>query len=378
MKRILALSVLLICLTMISCNPTASESEETSSVSETEEMTEIAETTGKGETHILVDWMDFIRVNGIAYDGGWENREVDKSRIGEKLGEILYTVKSYYENEEELNQADKRDFTASFRPIGSEIFTVKDDEDSIAVLEGGKYYLYSQRLFVDFKVYGGERNALPSPDDNGFGVVVNSFAQLCEVFGGAQNVPDEIKTRYSGKALDDTTLIIVNMVSGWGGTEYGISSVRKVGSDFHIYALQFDSDADGDAAMHYWTFYIEIDKNRGENVVLQTDKCSPLKNDTQLETVSHDEISKFHLFVPGEDYGFYEGTPVTNRYAAEEVARGAYNYVLGDVTVRFNATYNYWLVKHIRTSADGIFDVYTIIRAADGKIISSAEEVAGS
>ena len=46
------------------------------------------------------------------------------------------------ESEEELQQADKRDFTAAFRPIGSEIFAVKDDVNSIAVLHNGKYYLY--------------------------------------------------------------------------------------------------------------------------------------------------------------------------------------------------------------------------------------------
>ena len=64
--------------------------------------------------------------------------------MGEKIGEILYSFKSFYESKEELNEADKRDFTAAFRPIGCEIYAVKDDENSIAVLDDGKYYLYTK------------------------------------------------------------------------------------------------------------------------------------------------------------------------------------------------------------------------------------------
>ena len=144
MKKLFALLALLLCLTLISCNPVVPENEESDGAPETEETAVIADTTEEEVIHILVDWSDFIRVNGAVYDGGWENREVDPSRIGEKLGEILYTVKSYYESEEELNQADKRDFTAAFRAIGCEIFAVKDDENSIAVLDRGKYYLYTR------------------------------------------------------------------------------------------------------------------------------------------------------------------------------------------------------------------------------------------
>ena len=140
MKKLSVLIIACVLITMISCQ------EEYSCggvITESEKTTAYPETTAAIE-HILVDWMDFIRVNGKSYDGGWENLEIDESRIGEKLGEIQYKVKSYYESEEELQQADKRDFTAAFRPIGSEIFAVKDDEDSIAVLHNGKYYLYTR------------------------------------------------------------------------------------------------------------------------------------------------------------------------------------------------------------------------------------------
>ena len=141
MKKILIFVIsLLLCGATVACDEVIGQENTTTETAEQISVTETEPT----YTSVLVDWMDFIRVNGVVYDGGWENREIDESRIGEKLGEILYTVKSYYESEEELQQADKRDFTAAFRPIGSEIFALKDDENSIAVLDNGKYYLYTR------------------------------------------------------------------------------------------------------------------------------------------------------------------------------------------------------------------------------------------
>ena len=143
MKKIFLITALILCLLMISCREEYSCGGALPLITENEETTAAEETTGELMWSVCVDWMDFIRVNGKSYDGGWENREVDESRIGEKIGEIQYKVKSYYESEEELYQADKRDFTAAFRQIGCELFAVKDDENSIAVLDDGKYYLYT-------------------------------------------------------------------------------------------------------------------------------------------------------------------------------------------------------------------------------------------
>ena len=147
MKKIsLVIIALILCFSMISCNEAAEQPESDSVSTDVPIMSMPPETLQETEvlTHILVDWTDFVRVGGKVYYGGFENREIDVSRVGEKLGEILYTVRSYYESQEALNQADKRDFTAAFRPIGCEIFAVKDDEKSITVLDDGKYYLYTR------------------------------------------------------------------------------------------------------------------------------------------------------------------------------------------------------------------------------------------
>ena len=370
MKKILIFVIsLLLCGATVACDEVIGQENTTTETAEQISVTETEPT----YTSVLVDWMDFVRVGGVVYDGGWENIEVDESRIGEKLGEILYSVKSYYESEEELQQADKRDFTAAFRPIGSEIFAVKNDAYSIAVLDNGKYYLYSQRSFVDFEVYGGEKNTLPCVDDKSSGMVINSFDQLCEAFGGTENIPDEVKTKYSGTALDDTTLIIACLVSGWGGTEFGISSIEMVGSDIHIYAVQLDSDADGDDAMHYWTFYIETDKIQTENIILHTDKCDPLKNDSELRAVTYEQINSHIPHAPDENIKIYSGKPVTDKFAANEIARSLGNYADYGWYVRYCPTNNYWLVELTRSERNNTSIIYTVIRAADGRVISQTE-----
>ena len=384
MKRFTALLVAaLLCLSFSSCelegigNDGGREEAKNNVTPETTENVGI----GNDETYvdICVDWMDFIKVNGITYDGGFESKEIDASRVGEKLGEILYTVKSNYSSQEEMNAASNRDFTAAFRPIGSEIFAVKDDDYSIAVLDNGKYYLYTHRVdnSISFEVFGGEGNYnLPSYGDKNVGFTINKSYQLGERFGGCEeHAPEFLAERYGGDKLNDITLVVVRLVSGWGGTEFGIRSVSKSGDDILVNAVQLDSDGDGDDAMHYWTFFIEIPKTDDKNVIVEVDKYDPLAYDSELKKVTYEELSEYHIQTPGEDYGSYEGPAVLNKYAAEEVLCGMYNYTLKDIEIFYNPTYNYWLAKHVRQKSEGgNTAVFTVIRAADGRCISSSEK----
>ncbi len=380
MKRFIALlAAFLLCLPLASCDLDGIGNDKGH---EDTNGRDIPETTGdwvdqgtlsaETEIEILVDWSDFVRVNGISYNGHFENRVIDGSRVGEKLGEILYRVKSSYSSHEEMNAASSRDFTAAFRPIGSEIFAVKDDEDSIAVLDGGKYYLYTHKenYSIPFVAFGGERYSLPGMDEINRGITVNTFDQLCEAWGGAENIPTEILNHYSDDTLSNISLVIVELISGWGGTEFGIRSVSKSGDDLLVDAVELNSDGVGDCAMHYWTFFIEIPKTDDKRVLVEVDKYDPLSYDAELKKVTYEEISGYPIWVPGEDYGYYEGQAVLNKYAAEEMLCGMYNYTLGNIQISYNPTYNYWIAEHTR----GKDTVYTIIRAADGKCISQWEE----
>jgi hypothetical protein len=382
MKRFTALLIsILLCISFSSCDLAGIGNDtfrEQVKDNVTPEMTEI-HIQGNEETYldICVDWSDFVKVNGVSYDGHFENRVIDESRVGEKLGEILYTVKSNYSSQEEMNAASNRDFTAAFRPIGSEVFSVKDDKDSIAVLDNGKYYIYTHKesYTIPFEAFGGEGYSLPSTEEINRAFSFNTFDQLCESYGGAENMPTDILNRYSGDSLSNITLVVVELISGWGGTEFGIRSVSKSGDDILVNAVQLDSDGDGDDAMHYWTFFIEIPKTDDKKVIVEVDKYDPLAYDSELKKLTYEEIAGYPLWVPGEDYGRYAGQAVLNKYAAEEVLCGMYNYTLGNIEIAYNPTYNFWIAQHTRGNGTVANDIcYTVIRAADGKCISQWED----
>lgn len=374
MKKILIFVIsLLLCGATVACDEVIGQENTTTETAEQISVTETEPT----YTSVLVDWMDFVRVGGIVYDGGWENREVDESRIGEKLGEILYTVKSYYESEEELQQADKRDFTAAFRPIGSEIFALKDDENSIAVLDNGKYYLYTHRTdnSISFEVFGADDGYnLPSYGDEDVGFTINELDELGERFGGCEDpTPEFLVEKYGSEKLKEITLIVVRLVSGRGGVDFGIKSVSEAGGDILVNAVRFESDADGDSAMHYWTFFIEIPKTDHKDVIVQVDECDPLKNDSELRAVTYEQINSHILYTPDEGIEIYGGKPVTDKFAAEEIARSLGNYADYGWDVRYCPTNNYWLVELTRSDGGNTSIIYAVIRAADGKVISRIE-----
>ena len=90
MKKIILIIALILCLLMISCREEYSCGGILPLITENEETTVAEQTTGELMWSVCVDWMDFIRVNGIVYDGGFENRTLDESLVGERLGEIHY------------------------------------------------------------------------------------------------------------------------------------------------------------------------------------------------------------------------------------------------------------------------------------------------
>ncbi len=99
------------------------------------------------ETHtrISVSWMDYVRIDDATYIGDWGDTTVDPSRIGECIGEIAHNPKHFYDSQAEYEADGKFNYSASYRSVGAEIYLIKDDPEVIAVLEGGKYYLYSKQ-----------------------------------------------------------------------------------------------------------------------------------------------------------------------------------------------------------------------------------------
>ena len=102
-------------------------------------------------TQVPVEWSDFIKLNGISYDGDWRQTEVSADRIGGKIGEVSYLISSLYQDRKDnMYYGDGKgnlyseipNGAAAFNNVGTELFAVKDNEKAIAALVDGKYYLY--------------------------------------------------------------------------------------------------------------------------------------------------------------------------------------------------------------------------------------------
>ncbi len=92
---------------------------------------------------VPVDWVDFIKLDGVTYVGDWRGTEVDANHIGEKIGEVTCGVpKVYTDGLGNTTSSEPEDGASYLCNIGTELYAVTDREDAIAALVDGKYYLY--------------------------------------------------------------------------------------------------------------------------------------------------------------------------------------------------------------------------------------------
>ena len=134
----LLLIVLCIILCLLSCNHEPVENTETDSPAvetiETEPETE--------EVPIAyVSWSDFVKYNGQRYEGDWNETTVLSENIVKLLGYIENSVPDEIENFSEYTVPDN---ASPHRPVGTPFYSVKDNENAIAVYDNDKnsYYLY--------------------------------------------------------------------------------------------------------------------------------------------------------------------------------------------------------------------------------------------
>lgn len=105
-----------------------------------------------------VEWLDFIKLDGISYLGDWQKTEVSAEQIGEKIGEVSCGVPTVYtDGAGNVSSMEPEDGASFICEIGTELFKVKGNEHVIAALVNGKYYLYASRNatagFVGNKLY---------------------------------------------------------------------------------------------------------------------------------------------------------------------------------------------------------------------------------
>ncbi len=92
-----------------------------------------------------IEWKNFVLVGGVMYSSDYMDTAADASMIGERLGEITYCVTTEAgtsESQVDYAEAKKADFAAAYRDVGCGVYRVMGDENAIAVLDGGIYYLY--------------------------------------------------------------------------------------------------------------------------------------------------------------------------------------------------------------------------------------------
>jgi hypothetical protein len=81
------------------------------------------------DRNVVIDWVDFIKWDGIEYNGIYTAVLANESNLGEKIGEIQFTVADNVTNSNyKIKNGD-----AAFHEKGTELFRVKGMNDLIAV-----------------------------------------------------------------------------------------------------------------------------------------------------------------------------------------------------------------------------------------------------
>lgn len=133
----LLLITLCIILCLLACNRQPEESAETAAPP----VAERAETNEKEPDLIIyVEWSDFVKYNGLTYEGNWNETTVPLENVGKLLGYIENHVPSEIYTEDYTVP----DNASPNRSIGTPFYAVYDNENAIAVYDKNKdtYYLY--------------------------------------------------------------------------------------------------------------------------------------------------------------------------------------------------------------------------------------------
>ena len=91
----------------------------------------------------MVEWADFVKINGVLYDGDFRETQVPADKIGAKIGEVSCPPPRVFHNGKGYTTSmEPKEGAASLCPVGTELFAIIDWDDAIAALVDGQYYLY--------------------------------------------------------------------------------------------------------------------------------------------------------------------------------------------------------------------------------------------
>lgn len=87
---------------------------------------------------VSIDWVDLVRVDNQKFKANYPRQEVSATEIDQKIGKIHFTLSGQVSNP----NYQMRNGDATFLPEDTEIFSMKNDQNSVAALIDGKYYRF--------------------------------------------------------------------------------------------------------------------------------------------------------------------------------------------------------------------------------------------
>lgn len=108
-------------------------------------------------SHTIIDWVDFIKWNGIEYDGIYSGVLADETYIGKKIGEVKFKVADNVSDPEyKIKNGD-----AAFHEKGTDIYAVKGYPHLLAVKSSRNINGYSLYYSRDDETFQWHFNNMP-------------------------------------------------------------------------------------------------------------------------------------------------------------------------------------------------------------------------
>ncbi|MGG0174795.1 hypothetical protein [Gottfriedia acidiceleris] len=104
------------------------------------------------ESQSIIDWVDFVRWNGVEYNGIQSGILANEEFIDEKLGEVKFRVADHVTNP----SYKIKDGDAAFHEKGTDIYSIKGNPELIALKDKtaiNGYRIYFAKGTTDYKWY---------------------------------------------------------------------------------------------------------------------------------------------------------------------------------------------------------------------------------
>jgi len=138
-----------------------------------------------------ISWVDCVQMNDIKYYSDYERTPLDASLLGERIGEVRFSVQEKVHNP----GYRFRNGDATYLEVGTVIYSVTSNSNAIAVEVDDQYYIYTSDLFHSLSTGS-------SPDLKDF-YGTYTFDELIYLTAFSSSTLD-----YASEAMEDTKYTI--------------------------------------------------------------------------------------------------------------------------------------------------------------------------